>query len=1492
MAPRRHSFEHLATHLHQAGELNRLFLLVDEKGFLADQAKVFSSFERPTSDLERNALPATIEVQDWERFARYTLMAANLRGLAEELAEEEILCALARQGQDRLAAGLAAQLADPLRRTWARAVLAFCSQEAARADLVRNLREDLENLSGPLTEDRLSLLQGIARHLGPELDDLWRNRLPGWVPDPKEQDEIRWMLAEAWAAQKGLLDSRCREMLAGIDFEILIDRLAGLWLRSGPDDPAEVRKLATELGNPDSRLFWNVAVVVLSRLASAADDSGWAEQAWATQVASGPPVPWSPALFEQGRDLFGRFSASAADRLAAELSDPLHRAALRVVRLELQADPERARHAFMAVEALAEPAIKLHWALRAALAWPKEDAEEKRRLASILTHHLHRRRYAAEATDLARFLDLVATTYPNFLRAQADNVAWAPDMKPASLLKLAESVTQPTVLGVLIDRGESYAAVVGATEAEGFELRTRLLILAARRLCQLQRSWDGMAKKVVEKLLPEEEDELREAAARDLAALGKSAEAENVAKEIRSPRRQLIVQLAIDPRIRLKDGSFKPEDLYEAVASVEAAEDERLALEMLAEPPLDPEALIERYLTRMRDRERQVQALIDLARRAQALEELHQEGQKDPMAPLQLVRSSLTAVGSDAHLLGLTLELVELAAPLQRARALAEVHEAAEVILLRLEVPWELRREAFETLLARLGPILLERPMRNREFITRCSAVAGLVNLLMDLPEKAEESPARDELRAHWHEVFPVILAAAARLPGLVAAHLMYPIRARVWGHWLPEFSQLAGWEKSWNGLAHLDALIPRSWRERLRTRWNGLEFERFTAPWDWLTDDQKKLLRLGFGDPQELPGRITGSAAEQGLVFPLAVAVPARLPEVLRRFEEPERSRLASCLIRDGWVSPKGSPEKYPDLISEILSTITDPALRLDVEARQDGEGWLRALTERVAQHGLDPSDPPAWSLLRRLRAAAQPEALPVLANAVLGSLTRGRERGEEAFRVWLNGFLAPRAESNGEALAQAGRVREALQKALRLRPAGREPQTPGQTTEAPPPSEPDRSVWIEVARLWSQARRQGRWEKRRLQTGDVGLRASLVSVLLLVFLEAGPRSGWLHLSVAGLLHLTAAGGLVLHTRSIARRMRAQADTPAHLFWPSLLTLFPIPFVPFLGFGMYAFALPSFSERTLIRVLAELQSSAARLPRWLELEDIIEELDRARPWWKRFRRRARERPREEGDTALRLGWLYAIKSAASFFDGTALAWLLSRAQVPGKLLLAAAGIFCALGGLGLLLMLIRSLQQTVRAEGRLSFLDRHPVHRFLTASQLAFAAGLLSGRALFEDDGLFLGGVLTLGALCGLAAALPRMFLDSPRAPRRFSLKMALWSLFFAWIAMMGRSGDEYLWLLGACTAFMVPMLPLFILRQLLADLLKPFGLRDIVNPKRSRPLRRALLFLTVTALLPLGGLAVPAWIWIRYRHWPDFEREWQERVAFEAAPKIRRQL
>jgi hypothetical protein len=365
----------------------------------------------------------------------------------------------------------------------------------------------------------------------------------------------------------------------------------------------------------------------------------------------------------------------------------------------------------------------------------------------------------------------------------------------------------------------------------------------------------------------------------------------------------------------------------------------------------------------------------------------------------------------------------------------------------------------------------------------------------------------------------------------------------------------------------------------------------------------------------------------------------------------------------------------------------------------------------------------------------------------------------------------------------------------------------------------------------------------------------------------------------------------VVFDPPAAARPSRAVQVTPAMLLVPASLTLVPVPFVPFLGYVLYAFAVPRMAERSLIRALLESRRSTARLPRWLELQDALRRARRLEPRRWLPRPRLPDPVRELEDTRRYLLWTYAIKSAVLVFDGAAVSWLMfwatarfnfHRGVVP-TVISVIAGVSLALGGIGLLLMLVRTLQNRVRAEGRLSFLDRHPAHRYLAASQLAFATGLFLGGPLFAGDGRGVGDVVALAALCGTVVSFPRLFLSAPGEDDR-TIAHAGWTVLFVVLALSGfgwatghESTTAMLWLFQVCLVFFPLSVPLFIFRQLLPRLLRPFGLRDILAPEWSPSLRRSLRFLTVTALLPLGGLAVPAWIWIRYRYWPELEREWQ---------------
>src|SRR3712207_2696535 len=112
----RFRFRHRMAHLSASKNWPRLFELVEQNGFLADQADYFGGFQHPGEDVENHVLPAAITTRDWERFVRFASVAANLRALSEDLVDHEVLAALARSGRDALALDLAARLTNPVRR--------------------------------------------------------------------------------------------------------------------------------------------------------------------------------------------------------------------------------------------------------------------------------------------------------------------------------------------------------------------------------------------------------------------------------------------------------------------------------------------------------------------------------------------------------------------------------------------------------------------------------------------------------------------------------------------------------------------------------------------------------------------------------------------------------------------------------------------------------------------------------------------------------------------------------------------------------------------------------------------------------------------------------------------------------------------------------------------------------------------------------------------------------------------------------------------------------------------------------------------------------------------------------------------------------------------------------------------------------------------------------------------------------------------------------
>ncbi|HLX08685.1 MAG TPA: hypothetical protein VKY89_12570 [Thermoanaerobaculia bacterium] len=999
MDPKQLALRELAFHAHAAGEWQSLFAAIDRRQLLAQQASCFDGFAAPAADLEQHALAGAVEVGDWERFVRYALVAVNLRGLAEGLADEGTLRALTLQGRRRLAENLASQLPDPGPRAAAKSVIAAASGEGAEAAaLRRQVSDDLRSLPEPSDEAAagamLAALTVVARHLGAELAAEWpavARRLERW---PALASRLWLTVADSCHAREGgrpASDALRRVLRQVGDPTGLAGTLRG-WFRDG-GSVAAVRDLLSCLPAADGALFWDLAFVALERRARA--DPGGAWQELCLERATGPAIPWSVARIEAGCALFAQLTAGEARALAAELPHAEHRAALQVVRLEARADSARARAALAAVRQLPAASDRLHWLLRLAAAWPAAKAASRRRLAAAARARLCDRRYAAAAADLCRYLDLVAEVFGTELRREVDNVVRAPGSGGATLLALGAGVRALPVLEILCAGAELFAATA-ETSAAAFGLRSRLIVGVASRLCVMRRSLEPL-RAAAARLLPEEEEDLCAAAASALAR-----EQPELAREacgmIRDRRRQLAAELALaagEPASRGDD--LELPRLYHAAASVAAAEDECAALALLAGPPLDLRERIDDSMLRLGSKERRVQALLDLARQALRLDErLHAADRRDPLGPLQLLRQSLTGIGSDERLLALTVELAEVIAPLPPARLLPELHEAFEVALLRFPaVPWPHRRETFEGLLVRASAAL------NR-------GAGELIDAILELPERAAEGPAGEEIRRHWHEILVLATVAAERLQA-------------------PIGSRLARGERTWRWLTGEQRRIARCCREGVAERRRRAD--------GWLA-----LRRMPpAGEAAALAYLLAGPLPE------IACDLATRLPAGAGRDD------LCLRLLRHGWVTQPAA--------GRLEAAIGDPAAAAAARlCRPDlaPATWVADLAELVARHGLEPSHPRAWPLLRRLRQLDEHHGTRLLAEAVAQALALGgRQAGERMVVLWLNAFLAPRPGRNEEAWHErSAKMRAAIAGALSLGVA-----PPADLLTDTPPAPPSRA-------------------------------------------------------------------------------------------------------------------------------------------------------------------------------------------------------------------------------------------------------------------------------------------------------------------------------------------------------------------------------------------------------------------------------------------------
>jgi hypothetical protein len=209
------------------------------------------------------------------------------------------------------------------------------------------------------------------------------------------------------------------------------------------------------------------------------------------------------------------------------------------------------------------------------------------------------------------------------------------------------------------------------------------------------------------------------------------------------------------------------------------------------------------------------------------------------------------------------------------------------------------------------------------------------------------------------------------------------------------------------------------------------------------------------------------------------------------------------------------------------------------------------------------------------------------------------------------------------------------------------------------------------------------------------------------------------------------------------------------------------------------------------------------------------------------------------------------------------------------------------LGTVSLLLIFVRFVGFVTRSAMRSPAFDPYAWLPILAMSQLAVAAGIHVGSALYRGAVKEIGLKLALCGVLGLALQSGPIFLRyliSVPFSRRMELREVLpWACLFAAFFVAGSS-------MAKDEAVALVYLPLVLSVTLLSPLwgaltgvhglgwlLHPFGVRHIFDRRLPVHLRAELLGLVLTGVAPFGGWASPWWIFARVRR-SAHEKQWLE--------------
>ncbi len=1001
----------------------RFFWAVESQDHFDRQAEHFGNFEQTLEDLETYCLPAIIELCDWNRFVHYSLIAANLHGLAEALADEGVLESLTRHRRLTLAESLVDRLHDPIRRARGRTAIAGAldRDQPAFSRLLDGLHQDLDSVSSPVDRETAEIwcgaLETVARQFALDLQNRWK----AWIERLKKWEGLpgrAWRAVVEGLIESGTLDDpylwRAIKSIDDIEYlRVTLPHRLAAWRLDEPWPLFEkIRKI-----KPNGELMcWPICAAVLGQLPPI-----HAVRLWNEALARWDSVIWDLKLVEAGRELWPKLPRT---ELLGTIVDPTVRAALEIELLSEFPDDCSLVAIIKILNGVPKTPEQLHLTLRYLPSLTQDSTTELRNYVASITDYVASLRYTLNTSDLCRFLELIAMIFPQQLRRQVQEVLWAPGTNAETLRTLAREARTPQLLEELLEQVERYPYTVTASETEAFDLWLEVLMTFTPRLCVMRQELSGL-EEAAERLPPEEKDTLRVAVADAMGAIGRADLAREASSRMRSPQLRLRTRLttAIGPEI---EELLVPGTLYAAYANAGAIGDEFHALEALLDLPVDIVTLTDLSLKPIRNQRRYVQAVLDLAWHSLHFQQrCFEPRRRDLQSPMNVVRKAFGGkIESKAWLSALTPELVDLGSQLGPNQAVSEFKEAWECLLSQTSTEWSLREESFEMLLARLKSFVSEVPDELSN--ARCRAASKIIEWLPVLPRTLGDTSK--DIPKYWQRIFPLVIATLEQLPSCVAAYLRHPWRSRLWSN-NRKMSE-----------DHPESL--NAWfRRKLRPRLVDLNFALSGERRPGLLPTQDPILDLCFASVTErlrraeelLEAPQPNQDLLHALIYLLAVDAPDLIPHLVSRVQPHEdRDRLILNFIKNKW-----QPLVAATLVESISPTHYHHGkvwLNVDKGSREDQ--WVDSIRQMISRAELDADDPRSFELRRRLWSLNQ-RCLPMFAKATVAALAAGgREGGEHGLRLFINCLIAPGFGRDGSdrQRSKIGGLRLASRRALSL--------------------------------------------------------------------------------------------------------------------------------------------------------------------------------------------------------------------------------------------------------------------------------------------------------------------------------------------------------------------------------------------------------------------------------------------------------------------------